>query len=301
MSRRTKKAPVERRKTPRKVKVKATQASESSSSSSFVSTEPLSCKACEKKLLAEDRALFVEEELGRVFCSEDCIADYFQPEITQLEKEYLRLRPKSDLTAEERESVAHYRWMTLQEPEEIWLQEIEGDKRYTFISSFEHGGERLWCIAITLCLRGEPSFLFIAFPTRSEALVEAFRKGEQIDEIPKGSELPIGQEAQNTPYLTQDIDSFLEPTLQSPDELWKIRSGDDGEPDLYHFIKFFQTAEGPAWFILIAEDNGDSTSDQVEIKEYFLTSDPKVVEEHRKGSLELDSLEESSSNGKMVH
>src|SRR5947209_5507412 len=42
------------------------------------------CTHCSKDLSREDRALFVEEEIGRVFCSEDCIAAFFAPEVERL-------------------------------------------------------------------------------------------------------------------------------------------------------------------------------------------------------------------------
>ncbi|MEO7161335.1 MAG: hypothetical protein ABI041_00300, partial [Bdellovibrionia bacterium] len=48
------------------------------------------CENCSKDLSRTERALFVEEEVGRIFCSESCIAAFFTPDITRLEKEYFR-------------------------------------------------------------------------------------------------------------------------------------------------------------------------------------------------------------------
>src|SRR5476649_610170 len=71
------------------------------------------CKGCAKALSGKDRALFVEEEVGRIFCSEACIATYFSPEISRLEKEFFKKLSPSDLNGDERESYSHFRWVTL--------------------------------------------------------------------------------------------------------------------------------------------------------------------------------------------
>ncbi len=139
------------------------------------------CRNCSKDLSGDQRALFVEEEVGRIFCSESCIAAHFAPEIERLERDYLRRLSPRDLTSEEREAVDHLRWITLQEPDEVWREKtLAGDYRYTLISEFQPGEKKLWSICICLFLRGEPSFLYLAFPTKNSAMVNHYRKGERI-------------------------------------------------------------------------------------------------------------------------
>lgn len=184
----TKKGPERRRKarSPRGSK---------SASSSVPRKEPAEntrpeelCSHCSKGLESADRALFVEEEVGRVFCSEDCITGYFAPEIERLEKEYFRRLSPGDLSASERDNLAHLRWITLQEPDEVWREKtLSGDYRYTLISEFEPGSKKVWSICICLFLRGEPSFLYLAFPTRNAAMVNQYRRGEQIEWAPQGA------------------------------------------------------------------------------------------------------------------
>ena len=140
------------------------------------------CQNCGKTLVADDRALFVEEEMGRIFCAESCITAYFTPEIERLEKEYHRRLAREDLTQTERDSYAHLRWITLQEPDEIWREKtLSGDNRYTLISEFRPGANRIWCVCICLFLRGEPSFLYMAFTTRNVSMVGAYRRGERVE------------------------------------------------------------------------------------------------------------------------
>jgi hypothetical protein len=141
------------------------------------------CAACDADLRSAERALFVEEEVGRVFCSEKCITMYFQLDIERLEKEYLRLRGTHDLSSEQRERYAHLRWVTLEAPDEGWCEKtVTGDLRYTFISEFQPDDKTLWMICVCLMLRGEPSFLFIAIPTRNRSLVQHYRKGEPLSD-----------------------------------------------------------------------------------------------------------------------
>jgi hypothetical protein len=144
--------------------------------------EAESCRNCAKDLSGDQRALFVEEEVGRIFCSEACIAAHFAPEIERLEKEYMRRLTPRDLNSDEREALDHLRWITLQEPDEVWREKtLSGDFRYTMISEFQPGDKRVWSVCICLFLRGEPSFLFIAFPTKNAAMVNHYRRGERVE------------------------------------------------------------------------------------------------------------------------
>jgi hypothetical protein len=139
------------------------------------------CRNCSKSLEKEDRALFVEEEIGRVFCTEKCISAYFTPEIERLEKEYYRRLSANDLSKEDRENLAHLRWVTLQEPDEVWREKtLSGDFRYTLISEFQPGTRKVWCICLCLFLRGEPSFLYLSFATKNTAMANHYRRGERV-------------------------------------------------------------------------------------------------------------------------
>jgi hypothetical protein len=140
------------------------------------------CASCSSDLRKGERALFVEEEVGRVFCTEECISTYFASDIDALERDWQSHRQRAkDLTDEERDSFAHLRWVTLEQPDEIWRERTAaGDWRYTLISEFQPGDRRVWCVVTCLFLRGEPSFLFLAVPTQDQALVAHYRKGERI-------------------------------------------------------------------------------------------------------------------------
>jgi hypothetical protein len=346
MKKAAKKAPVERRKHPRRARntakteaasapVRRTKAAKPERNLRDVSALSISaehCTSCGKGLQSEDRALFVEEEVGRIFCSEDCITQNFQTEIDAIEKEYFKHRPKDDLSPDEREQYAHLRWITIQEPDEVWREKrASGDYRYTLVSQFKPGSKAVWCVCICLFLRGEPSFLYMAFPTKSKALVERFRRGERAQfesaesmEVSEGSE----DEGDRTDGLAGDgwsqsetlraeihgtrragdipaeeyglYEKLLEKTLEQPDELWILESKDDGEPDRYHFLKLFPDEDGgPIHYIVVAQES--EQSEHLEIVEQIPTRDATIAAQYRQGRQEALEEEDDTAVGRTIH
>lgn len=274
------------------------------------------CFHCDREMQSHERVLYVEEDVGRVFCSEDCILQYFSPEIERLEGLYESHRNPEDYTDEERDDLSHLRWTTLENPDQVWCEKtIEGDYRYTLISEYELEGVTLWCIAVTLFLNGEPSFLYLSFTTKDPAMVELFRKGEALsvqrfqsdrekedqikiitptgvkDHVPfDGLAEPWTQDETLTAELRckrglkdipeADFDQYtdyMEDTLKNPDEVWQ-QSG------LFHFIKHYEDDETPFWYIVGAKELEED--DQLEIIDQMPTNDPGLVQEYRRGKKE---------------
>jgi hypothetical protein len=351
MKKAAKKGQVERRKHPRRARTaakaagaapvsarraKATKSDRNLRDVSALQISQEHCSSCGKGLQSEDRALFVEEEVGRIFCSEDCITQNFQTEIDVIEKEYFKHRPKDDLTPDEREQYAHLRWITIQEPDEVWREKrSSGDYRYTLVSQFKPGSKAVWCVCICLFLRGEPSFLFMAFPTRSKALVDRFRRGERVefesadDAVDAANATEGDVEGERTDGLAGDgwsqsetlraeihrtrdandipveehglYEKLLEKTLESPDELWILESKDDGEPDRYHFIKSFPDEEGgPIHYIVVAQES--EQAEQLEVVEQVPTRDPKLAAQYRRGRQEhLEEEDTADASNRTIH
>jgi len=135
-----------------------------------------------------DRALFVEEEVGRTFCSEECIGEHFSLDVERLDSEFQNLLSPSDLNEKQREDLSHLRWNTLKEPDEVWREKtLSGDYRYTMISQFELETRQVWCICISLFLRGEPSFLYLSAVSRNAAIAEHYRRGERVSWVKRNS------------------------------------------------------------------------------------------------------------------
>lgn len=307
----------ERRKNPRSRGAKGKP-------SSVVARPDLdSCHHCAAEIGNQERALFVEEELGRIFCSEKCIADYFSPDIGRLEKEYFRLTKAGDLTPRERETYSHLRWITLQEPDEVWRQKtIEGDNRFTLISQFEPGSKKVWSICICLFLKGEPSFLYLAFATRNAAMVEHYRRGERVewtkaaettDETQGSNHLAgpwtedemlraqMGNERNSNDIPQEEFkayERFVQETVEDPDELWSVKLTENSA-SLYHFVKLFGKEDPSFWYIVVAKETGKE--EEIEIVDVFPTRDVNLVNQYRRGELEMSKEEDKNSSGRVVH
>ncbi|MBN20944.1 MAG: hypothetical protein CL678_06595 [Bdellovibrionaceae bacterium] len=144
------------------------------------------CEHCNTGLDKDDRALFVEEEHGKIFCSEDCIIKNYGNEIEKLEKRFYDHLSSDDLDGEKREELAYLRWENLTQPQTVWKNQEDKSEapQYTLISEFQIDGQSVWSVCVTLMLRNEPSFLFLAFVTRDPELVHVFERGEEVDPTP---------------------------------------------------------------------------------------------------------------------
>ena len=305
--------------------------------------QPDHCSSCHLKLTHHSRALFVEEELGRLFCSEDCIVKFFSTEIKKLEEEYKSRVSIFDLSPAEKEALAHLRWSTLSQPDESWKENSPtGDclhyliREYPRDSQENSTGTRVWCVCICLFLRGEPSFLFLAFLTRDESLVNLYRKGERVKRDQKQSingsmngvsnqapmdtsrpmlvdglaeawtadetiraQLSQQRRADDIPQQEYELyQSCLEETLQTPDEVWSTQLQGEDSLKLYYFIKFYPGEDPSIWYIIVARDTEDQ--EQIEILDAFPTRDSLLVENYRTGIQEVGAMDLHAAS-RMVH
>ncbi|MGK5083916.1 PBECR2 nuclease fold domain-containing protein [Bdellovibrionota bacterium FG-1] len=291
------------------------------------------CVHCSKGLIGEEQALFVEEEINRVFCSEACITGYFGPEIERLEKEYTRRLVPSDLSGEEREHLAHLRFITLKEPDEVWREKtLTGDYRYVMIAEFQPGNRTVWSICLCLFLHGEPSFLFMAFTTKNAAMVNAYRRGERVEwertrkrkpaaegndaAAPEGVSdrladawteeetflAQVNQERKGDDIPPEEFEAFqscIEQTLETPDEVWSMELAETEGIHLYHFIKHYLDEKTPYWYVILARETEDE--EQIEIIDAFPTRDSQLVERYRRGAQEVGETSEEQAMGRVVH
>lgn len=240
------------------------------------------CAHCARTLGPGERALFVEEEVGRTFCSEECIGGYFSHDVERLEAEFQELVRPGDLSGSEREELMHLRWGTLREPDEVWRQKtLSGDFRYHMISQFEVAGRQVWCVCISLFLKGEPSFLYLTAITRNSSVAEHYRRGERVSWVKRNSsEKNLGR---NPDFSTeqQALDGTVIP---------------NSDPDLMEAAGFSTApADGLAldgWSTeeaLRASVNGERSADDIPPEEF--SAYQSCIEETLQGPDELWSME----------
>lgn len=327
---------IERRKKPRGEQRSSSKNSKASTrKAQRLQASETVCYNCGLDLTHDDQqALFVEEDVSLIFCTEKCITEYFTPEINALEKEYFKNLSTSDFSSAEKESLAHLRWITLQEPDEVWREvRPKGHKRFILISKFQPSNTPLWYVCITLFLRGEPSFLYLAFATRDALLVDYYRRGERVEwektsaKNTPSPDAPESDSSQNSDRLAdawtedetaianlpvhtrsaQDIaeeeypkyQQQFDKTLEEPHELWSQPLGDEGERHLYHFIRHYPEIEGGIWVVIVAREL--KQHGQIEILDVFPTRDSSLLEKYRIGEREVIDAEETQAPTRIVH
>lgn len=267
----------------------------------------------------------VEQEVGRLFCSEKCIAEYFKTESERLESEFFEHVSEDDFVDQERAKYVHLRWPTLESPDEVWRQRMTtGDSYYTLISKYSISGHWVYFISICLFLRGEPSFMFLGFPTKDEALVENYRRGERLewplktDTVEEGemradtlasewsveesmlAELHASRKEDDIPasQFEEFQKAFLETTLETPDELWSYQATRDGETqNLYHFVKKVAQSDNGAdvYYVIVTREAEED--EMLEILEAFPTKDTELVDAYRIGEMEAGEDEGETGAG----
>ncbi|MBI3543130.1 MAG: hypothetical protein HY075_07645 [Deltaproteobacteria bacterium] len=264
-----------------------------------------------------EKILFVEKELGRCFCSEDCIRDYFQPTVEFMEEEYRKLRSEMDFSDVEALRYQHYRQLALEDPDEVWLETTEtGERHFTFVAHFRNGDDRVSYVVVCLAIDGVPSFVFLGFVTRDEDLVDEYRRGnelrvngesieqlaEEVAALPEpdfeGSHIQEQQLPPSPPTtlerlyaelrqagdipreLFERFEGFVEPTVEDPDEVWRLRDEDGNE--FCTFIAGRTLAEGEIEeideFIMIVV-----CDKRFEVVFAFPTLDQGLVQHFRRG------------------
>lgn len=209
------------------------------------------CAFCRKGLALLPQIYFVEKEIQRCFCSEDCIQDYFQPHVEFLSQTFNQKRKPSDFSEHERFSKNSYQFKALMKPSEIWVEELEsGELWYTSVTYFSSNPRnpqtKKWAfIVVYLMLEGQPSFIFQAFATRDEDLIEVYRNflnpntQSKVKIFPKSVKKDISREN------FEHFEAFVEPTIEEPDEIWSFVSQEDPTPK-EPWIAFIKKYEVPS-------------------------------------------------------
>ncbi len=279
------------------------------------------CANCRKSLAEIETILFVEKEVGRCFCSEECIHDYFQPAVDAMLEEHDRLRSRGDYGDGAGERFSQYRALTLEDPDEVWLNETDsGERHFTFMSKFRSGEDAFTYVCVCLTIEGVPSFVFLGFATRDEDLVEQYRRGTEIPlespaaepEVAGGPEdsaanladaaaneigrqllwekLFAGEGASSSDLRRSDdipreqfdqFVQFIEPTMDDPDEIWSFV--DPEKQKWLTFISIYKDHEDEETFFSMIVVCRLFENGEMQMVSAFPTIDPDFAQKFRRG------------------
>lgn len=272
---------------------------------------------------SEKEYILVDEAAGLIFESEKDLYGYFEEAIDKLESEYQSLRSSEDFTDEEQINRENYLEATLDEPDEVWLddQTIKDYAIYHFIKSFEEGAESFTYIAVAYVSSEDeyPTFVFIHFPTKDSRLSQNYQRGQLVydkayaevaggaiegDALGEGDPLAMGLylamlkvrgEKDISQDKFQDFAALREDTIENADEIWR-KNDLDGNV-LVSFIKEFPDHETVTDLTYIAVTQEDEESNVHSLLFSFPTTDRTLVDRYRQGeNLQADEVSQESAH-----
>ncbi|UOF02629.1 PBECR2 nuclease fold domain-containing protein [Bdellovibrio reynosensis] len=271
----------------------------------------------------EQEYILVDEAAGLIFESEEALFGYFEEAIDHMEHEYQSLRIETDYSDEEQIAHEHYLETTLDEPEEVWMDDktFEDFAVYHFIKNIQEGDEQFTYVAVAYVSSEEeiPTFVFIHFPTRDPKMVEAFQKGELVydktfeevsggavegDALGEGDPLAMGLyiamlKVRGEKDIPQDkfseFANLREDTIESADEIWR-KNDLDGNV-LVCFIKEYPDHETTKDLTYIAVTQEDEESNVHSLLFSFPTTDESLVDRYRQGeNLQAEEVSQESAH-----
>ncbi|MEK2644807.1 PBECR2 nuclease fold domain-containing protein [Bdellovibrio sp. BCCA] len=272
---------------------------------------------------SEKEYILVDEAAGLIFESEKDLFGYFEDAINKLEGEYQSLRSPDDFTDEEQIAHEHYLEATLDEPDEVWMDEktMEDYAIYHFLKAFEEGNEIFKYVAVAYVSSEDeyPTFVFIHFPTKDSRLWQNYQRGELVydktfeevaggaiegDALGEGDPLAMGLylamlkvrgEKDIPQEKFQDFAPLREDTIENADEIWR-KNDLDGNV-LVSFIKEFPDHETTKDLVYIAVTQEDEESNVHSLLFSFPTTDRTLVDRYRQGdNLQADEVSQESAH-----
>lgn len=272
---------------------------------------------------SEKEYIVVDEAAGLIFESEKELFGYFADAIAKLESEYQSLRSESDFTDEEQILREHFLEATLDEPDEVWMDDktMEDYAIYHFIKSFEEGADSFTYVAVAYVSSEDeyPTFVFIHFPTKDSRVWQNYQRGEMVydknyeevsvgaiegDALGEGDPLAMGlylamlkvRGEKDIPQdKFQEFAELREDTIENADEIW--RKNDLDGNILVSFIKEFPDHETAKDLAYIAVTQEDSESNVHSLLFSFPTTDRSLVDRYRQGeNLQADEVSQESAH-----
>lgn len=268
--------------------------------------------------------IVIDRKANLVFKSEKDLFDFFQPQITFLEKEFDRKAAgesmEKEITALKSFSIEDELEQSLEEPQEIW-HDSKTFKEFP-IFHFIRPIEDLDAFHVTITYvssEDEPTFIFLHFFTRNLELVSSYRRGELVydrafeevgfgalegDSLSEGDPLAMGlfismlkvRGEKDVPH--EDFPSmgeqFREETIESADEIWKHTDLNGNQ--IVTFIKEFPDVGIPELnYIAITQE--DPASKVHSLLFSFPTNDPSLLDRYRQGeNLQAEEVVQESSH-----
>lgn len=264
--------------------------------------------------------IVIDQEKGLIFKTEKDLYDYFKPEIEKLESEFFSLRDSDDIPEKEFRQFEGELERAVEDPDEVWLDEttLPGRNVAIYLRLLDEDPYVTY-IVISYLFANTASFIYLHFPTRSNDLVDNYRRGERIferssfkqiqlgaiegDALGEGESLAVGlyqamlqlRSSKDIPEEKfQELAPYREETIQDPDEIW--RSTDLQGNVLVTFIKEFSDSGDPELhYLVVTVEDGLAGSHTLLFS--FPSNDRNLIERYRHGeNLQAEEVVQESSH-----
>lgn len=270
-----------------------------------------------------DEQIVIDERKGLIFKNEDELYAHFVKEISLLEEEFFKLRPKTDIPEADFERYEEHLSVLLEDPDEIWEDDetLPGQKVTFYIRRFEYKedpAKSLYHVAAVYIADEIPTFVYLHFPTIVDGFAAQYRRGQKLfdrldQSIPfgalEGDALHEGDEFARGLYQSMlkvradnDIKEekfrqyahLREETIESPDEIW--RNTDTLGNVLVSFIREVSEEHEPnLYYIVVTVEDSPSNSHALLFS--FPTTDESLVARYRHGeNLQAEEVIQEASH-----
>ena len=267
------------------------------------------------------KPIVIDPKQGLSFSNEEELYQHFSNEISLLEKEYSSLRSSDDIPEEEQEKFEKQLEQTLEDPDEVWVDDLtfESQEITIYIKEFFVSDDSsIFHVAVTYTAEDIPSFVYLHFPTRHLELVEKYQRGHitfdrileeaplgaiEGDALLEGDELALGlYESMLKVRSDDDIPEaefrnyvhLREVAIEEADEIW--RNNDPFGNVLVNFVKDFpDEASGGVQYVVVTIEDAISNSHALLFS--FPSKDKNLVTRYKQGeSLHAEDVSQESSH-----
>ena len=259
--------------------------------------------------------IVIDQAEGLVFGNETELYAHFEKEIQTLEREFFSLRGNKDIPEDDFTTYDGQLEEVLDDPDEVWedTTTLPGQRLFIYVRTFD---EDLFHVAACYLTESTPSFVYLHYPSRDEALVEQYRRGQLVfqrsnadlhlgaldgDALHEGDDLAVGlykamlllRSDKDIPE--EEFHDFMdcrEETLEEADEIW--RSSDSLGNVLVSFIKEFGDEDEFSYVVVTVED---APSGSHALLFSFPTRDKGLIDRYRHGeNLQAEEVVQESSH-----
>lgn len=148
---------------------------------------PYYCVHCREESERFENMFIVEENFGNLFCSEECIVDFYRPLVESFHRQETNLRKEHQLQNEPALGLLkkiQVNQEVLTSPDEIWsVSKPHSETIYNLLTRMRIQTQDYFLITCCLSFRGRPAFVVHQTLTQEPRILAFYRQGQALTEL----------------------------------------------------------------------------------------------------------------------